>query len=524
MLLRNGVIYTSSDPAATAMLVVGDRIEWTGTEPAAASYADSADEVVDLGGALVTPAFVDAHIHVLQTALSEHGVDVAGARSLPDFLERLSAYAAAHPGEPVIGQGWDENTWPEGRPPTREEVERATNGAVVLLSRVDGHSSVVSTALLERAPAIAGSDGYEDGLVRRQAQTVARRALQDGIPDDRRRALHRDVLRHAAALGIGAVHEMAAPHITSEHDLRLLVDLSRSEPLPEVVPYWGEAGVERARAVGAAGAAGDLTVDGSLGSRSARLTQPYADDPSTRGQLYLDVDAAAEHVVACTEAGMQAGFHCIGDEAVRVAVGAISRAAERCGEAAVRASRHRLEHVEMITPDLIGEMARLGVLASVQPPFDELWGGRDGLYAARLGPDRAAALNPFASMLDAGVTLAFGSDSPVAPVGGWETVRAAAYHRTPQQRMSVRDAFAAATRGGRLAARVDDAGVLAPGMQATYAVWDVSGRPARAAGKTSTGLPDLSPGTDLPRCVRTVVRGRTVFAADQSWAEVRSSD
>ncbi|MFW6091542.1 MAG: amidohydrolase, partial [Actinomycetota bacterium] len=343
VLLRNGMIYAMADTVASAMLVAGDRIEWTGTEPQAAAYADSADEVIDLGGALVTPAFVDAHVHVLPTALSERGVDVAASRSLPDFLERLAAYAAAHPGEPVTGQGWDEHAWPEGRPPTREEVDRAANGAVVLLGRVDGHSSVVSTALLEHAPAVAAADGYEGALVRREAQTVARRALQDTIPDEQRRALHRHVLRRAAALGIGAVHEMAAPHITSEHDLRQLVALSRSEPLPEVVPYWGEADVERSRALGAAGAAGDLTLDGSLGSRSARLTRPYADAPSTRGQLYLDVDAAAEHVVACTEAGLQAGFHCIGDEAVRVAVGALLHAAERCGEAAVRASRHRLE-------------------------------------------------------------------------------------------------------------------------------------------------------------------------------------
>ncbi len=494
------------------MLVVGDRIGWTGAEPVAAAQAERADEVVDLNGALVAPAFVDAHAHVLGTALAEHGVALAGAGSLTDVLERVAAFAAAHPGEPVTGQGWDEHAWPERRPPTREEIDRAANGAVVLLSRVDGHSSVVSTALLEQAPEVARSDGFEGALVRREAQTKARRALQDGIPDDRRRVLHRQVLQRAAALGIGALHEMAAPHITSEHDVRRLVELSRSEPLPEVVPYWGQADVERARAVGARGAAGDLTVDGSLGSRSARLTRPYADEPSTRGQCYLDVDDAAAHVVACTGAGLQAGFHCIGDEAVWVAVTAITRAADQCGEAAVVAARHRLEHVEMISAELIEAMARLGVVASVQPVFDELWGGNDGLYAARLGPDRASALNPFASMLRAGVTLAFGSDSPVTPLGGWEAVRAAVHHRTPEHRLSVRDAFAAATRGGWLAGGVEDAGVLEPGMQATYAVWDVAG-PVSQTGGTAAALPELAPGQDVPRCLRTVVRGRTIFDA-----------
>lgn len=510
LLLRGGSVYSPSDPFATALLVVGDRIAWVGQDAAAAAHADVADEVVELDGALVTPAFVDAHVHVLGTALTEHGVDLADAGSLTDVLDRVAAWARERPGELVGGQGWDEHGWPERRPPTREELDRATNGAMVYLSRVDGHSAVVSTALLDNAPEVAAADGFEGGLVRREAQSLARQATQENIPDDQRRELHRGVLRRAASLGIGAVHEIAAPHLNSECDVRALVALAEAEPLPDVVPYWGEvgAGVARAQVLGARGAAGDLTMDGSLGSRSARLSAPYADDPSTRGQLYLDVDAATEHVVTCTEAGLQAGFHCIGDEAVRVAVTAIARAGERCGEAVVAAARHRLEHVEMISAELIADMARFGVVASVQPVFDELWGGPDGMYAARLGPHRAAAMNLFADLNRAGVVLAFGSDTPVTPLGGWAGVRAAVNHHTPEQRLGIAAAFTAATRGGSQAAHVDDAGVLAPGMLASYAVWEV---PDGAATAGTTGLPDLAPGVPLPLCARTVVRGVVVF-------------
>jgi hypothetical protein len=148
------------------------------------------------------------------------------------------------------------------------------------------------------------------------------------------------------------------------------------------------------------------------------------------------------------------------------------------------------------------------VVASVQPRFDEFWGGDAGMYAARLGVDRARTMNPFASMSRAGVTVALGSDSPVTPLGGWEMVRAAAAHHRPGERMTVDAAFETATRGGWRAARIDDAGVLAPGMLATYAVWDVL--PDRVDDPRS-GLPDLSAGTPLPTCLRTVVRGRTVF-------------
>lgn len=525
-MLRNGIVYSPAVPFATAMLVDGERIGWVGDEAAADGRVDAADEVVDLGGALVTPAFVDSHVHILGTGLGGRGVDIGAATSLDDFLDRLRRHARTHPGEPIHGQGWDEHNWPERRPPTREEIDSVSEGAVVLLSRVDGHSSLISTAVLEHEPEIAAADGYEGAIVRRQAQTLARRAADRSLPEHTRREVHRGVLQKAAALGIGAVHEMAAPHINSEDDVRALRALSAEEHLPEVVVYWGEAGpdgVARAQSLGAAGAAGDLTVDGSLGSRSAGLEEPYADDPTTSGQLYLDVEAATEHVVACTRAGLQAGFHCIGDAAVGIAVTAIANAAEQCGEDVVAKAGHRLEHVEMISPPLIETMARLGIVASVQPAFDALWGGDDGMYATRLGAQRAVAMNPFASMARAGVGLAFGSDSPVTPLGGWEAVRAAAFHHNPEQRMSVRGAFMAATHGGWRAAMVEDAGSLTPGMTATYAVWDGAGvlivrmpddqTPSASNGLDSgaAGLPDVSPGKPLPQCVRTVVRGRIVF-------------
>ena len=150
---------------------------------------------------------------------------------------------------------------------------------------------------------------------------------------------------------------------------------------------------------------------------------------------------------ACTEAGIAAGFHVIGDAAVTAAVEAFAAAVERCGVAAVARCGHRLEHLEMITAEQASQLGSWGVIASVQPNFDALWGGDDGMYAERLGAQRGRRLNPLALLASEGVPLAFGSDTPVTSMNPWETMRAAAHHRTPGSAISVRAAFAAATRG-----------------------------------------------------------------------------
>jgi predicted amidohydrolase YtcJ len=154
----------------------------------------------------------------------------------------------------------------------------------------------------------------------------------------------------------------------------------------------------------------------------------------------------------------------------------------------------------MLWPDAIEVLARLGVVASVQPAFDRLWGGASQMYAERLGRPRAETLNPFAALRRAGVALALGSDSPVTPIDPWGTVRAAVQHHVPTHRIEIEAAFDAHTRGGWWAAGEDAAGVLRPGAPATFTAWDVVG----------PGLPSLEPGSRLPGARRTVVRGRTV--------------
>ncbi|WP_406836428.1 amidohydrolase [Streptomyces sp. AHU1] len=523
VLLRGGEVHSPADPFATAMVVERGHVAWVGSEGAADAFAGGVDEVVDLEGALVTPAFTDAHVHTTATGLALTGLDLSDAPSLEAALALVREFATARPADRVLlGHGWDAARWPGGRPPARTELDAATGGRPLYLSRIDVHSAVATSALLDLVPGVTALAGYApDGPLTRDAHHAVRAAALGAVGAEQRTEAQRAALAHAASLGIGSVHECAGPEISSEDDFTGLLRLAAEEPGPRVVGYWADRDVEKARALGAVGAAGDLFVDGSLGSHTACLREPYLDADHT-GVAHLDADAVAAHVVACTEAGLQAGFHAIGDAAVTSVVEGVRAAAEKVGLARVRAARHRVEHAEMLTPETVAGFAELGLTASVQPAFDALWGGEDGMYAQRLGAERARELNPFAALLRAGVPLAFGSDSPVTPLDPWGTVRAAAFHRTPGHRVSVRAAFTAHTRGGWRAVGRDDAGILVPGAPADYAVWR-TGRllvqaPDDRVARWSTdprsgtpGLPDLTPGGDLPLCLRTVVGGRTVF-------------
>lgn len=530
VLLHGGSVYSADSPSATAMFVADGAVAWVGADAAATTYLDSADLVVNLDGRLVTPGFVDAHVHLASTGFALESVDLALSVSLSEALERLSVFARTHAGAVLFAHGWDETRWPERRPPTMAEVDRAVGDKVAYISRIDAHSAVISSALLSRREHIRGLDGWsDDGRVERDAHHAVREVTnQLWSATDRENAIA-IALRHVASRGITSVHELNAPHIGPFSDFDAIRRVSATEALPEVVPYWGQLCDSAPLDDSIMGYAGDLCMDGAIGSRTAAMLTPY-DDALTSGHLYLDADQVRDHVVACTAAGKQAGFHVIGDRAMNAVAAGLRAAARVVGLNAIVAARHRLEHVEMPDAAVIETMARLGVVASVQPAFDAVWGGSDGLYQQRLGSQRAAPMNPFGSMHRAGVVLAFGSDSPITPLDPWRALQAAAHHHNEDERLSVQAAFDAHTRGGHRARRWDEGGVLIPGAEATYAVWDLDVRldgptPDSRVASWSTqapadrpALPDLSPDLELPVCVQSVVAGRLVYDRESTGA------
>jgi predicted amidohydrolase YtcJ len=497
-LYRNGRVHNPVSRSVTAFVVAGGSIDWMGTEDEARRHVGV--RVVDLDGAFVTPAFVDAHVHATSTGLALTGLDLRSAGSLAEVLTAIEVSARAARGRPILGSGWDETDWPERRPPTAAELDRASYGGAVYLARVDVHSALASSSLMAAIPGVRDLAGFDaGGWQRGLAHDAVRTAAFAAVTSSQRRDAQRAALRRAAELGIACVHEMAGPVISSEDDLTDLLALAAEEPLPEVIGYWAELfGIEAARELGAIGAAGDLFCDGSLGSHTAALHEAYSDRPETSGQLRFATEDLAEHITRCTAAGLQAGFHAIGDAAVDQVLDATEIAGRRLGRPG--GAGHRIEHAEFVRDP--ARLAATGLLASMQPCFDASWGGVAGMYAQRLGASRAQRLNRFADLAAAGVPMAFGSDAPVTELGPWAAVRAARYPHDPAAAISTLDAFDAHTRGGWQAMGREAEGVLALGKSATFAVWRTS-----ADGNGTPDLPDLTPGIALPTCLATVLRG-----------------
>ena len=532
VLYRNGSVYTAADPFATAMLVDGDTVAWVGSEQAATSIADSSMEIIDLRGALVAPGFVDSHMHLTETGIALESLQLGSVTSARALLE---AVAGAKGEGPVLGHGWDETTWADPSLPTAEELERAACGRPVYLSRVDVHSALVSPSLAQSAD-LRGQDGYDGGArVIRSAHAAARLATRK-LPAEALKLHQARALAEAAANGYVALAEMGAPHIGGADDLRIAAEWNAQDgsarPVPHVLPYWGQAASSEEEARGLVaqfggavrGLAGDLNIDGSLGSRTAALRTGYNDAGDDRGGLYLDVEQAAAHLAACSLAGIQGGFHVIGDAGLDVALEALDRAAQEVGAQRVRAAGHRFEHVEMVDAAAVERLASYSVTVSAQPAFDAAWGGPGGLYERRVG-ERSRSMNPFASFYAAGVPVCFGSDSPVTPLRPWSSVRACVEHHNEDERISARAAFLGHTRAGWRAARHANpmAGQLVPGAPASFAVWEVEELMVQVAdGRVQSWstdprartplLPALDTGSD-PVCLQTVKDGAELFAS-----------
>jgi predicted amidohydrolase YtcJ len=540
LIFTHGNIYTGAVDAsasfgagkrAEALAVIGDHIIAVGTRDEIAKLKGPDTKIVDLGGHFVMPGFNDAHLHLASAGLEKMNVDLVGVKTLEEFRERLLAKIdKAAPGEWIVGGGWDETLWPAKVVPTRWDVDEVSSSHPVFLTRVDGHIAVANTRALQLASiTVASRDpdggkidrdeaGTPNGILRETAQEAVRAVIPKPTHEKQRQAIEL------------ALADLASHGITSAQDnsqweyFQIYEELEHEGKLTARISEWLPFGdsIEDLNKKRSSHPASDNMLhtgmlkgfmDGSLGSKTAALLEPYSDDPQNSGLPQYEVTKLNAMTKERVLAGFQIGFHAIGDKGIQMALDAFAEAEKAAKDAKVKAAdggadyRLRVEHAQVTTPQQIQRFKELKVVASMQPNHlltDMNWA------ESRLGPKRAEDSYAWAEFLRRGVVLAFGTDYPVEPVTPFRGIYSALARTSedgkktyyPAQKLNIEQTIAAYTTGSAFA-EFDEKqkGKIEAGMLADFIVLDQD---------ITAALPPKIPATKV---LRTVVGGKTVYEA-----------
>lgn len=499
LIITNAVVRTM-DPAqsrAEAVAVAGGKIAAVGSKAEIEKMADGRTRVIDAKGRLVLPGFNDAHVHFIQGGFLLSSVDLRGARTRDEFVERVRQFAAqAPPDQWITGGGWNNDLWDDPSPPTKEWIDDVTGGRPTLLERSDCHTVLANSAALKLAGITEGIADPNGGLIergsdqRRQPTGILKDAaialverVKPAATFEQKVAAARAASRHAASLGVTSVQDMSADEDWPVYEALLSRGELRTRiygmwPLPKWEAFESSGLTHQSSMLRNGGLKGFS--DGSLGSTTALFFQPYADAPESCGLPAPEMfppGAMRERAFAADRAGFQIMIHAIGDRANDQMLGLFE---EIKAHNAPRHRRHRIEHAQHLRPGDISRFARAGVIASMQPYHL----ADDGCWAEkRLGAERCGMAYAFRSLLDAGATLAFGSDWPVAPLDPIPAVAAAVTRQTldgkhpagwiPAQRVTIEETIYAYTIGAAYAEFQDESkGTITPGKLADLVLLD----------------------------------------------------
>ncbi len=535
-LFHHATVFTAAaTPAAEAFVVDGDRLAFVGSLAEAEQVAGPDVRRVDLDGAFVLPGFIDAHVHLMMTGESLGGVNLVDADGLEEIQSRLAATRAARPDAArITGRGWLFNQVPDGKP-TRQQLDAAVADVPVYLNANDFHSIWLNSAALAEVGITRDTPDPDGGRIGRDPETgepdgmlfetavsqLAWPALERLTTDTERDEHLALAFDHLVRAGVTGVVEMA----TGEADLAALRRvLDREGRLPiRVACHWfvertGSTDGDLAQVARAAELQQELdspwlriagikiVSDGVIDACTAAVKAPYADgslpDPIWDRAALFPVAAAAD------AAGLQIAVHAIGDEASDIALDALEHAAEVNGP---RPRRHRIEHLEVVTRENVERLARLGVIASMQPVHADP--AIQPNWRAMLGDDRVKRGYPWAEFEAAGATLAFGTDTPTAPHEALPNMYVASTRASAldpslgplesELAVSLANALTHATRDAAFSCQAEgDRGRLEAGLLADFTVIDIN--PLTSDPKALLSA----------RVLRTVVGGQEVYAAD----------
>jgi predicted amidohydrolase YtcJ len=521
----NGSVWTGDPtrPSAEAVGIAGERIVAVGSSAEIRRLASPTTSVIDAQGGTVAPGFIDSHVHFLIGGLNLTSVQLRDAKSPADFIARIKAFAASvPPGTWITGGDWDHQNW-GGELPTRAWIDSITPNNPVWVNRLDGHMALANTAALRAAKVpMSGGDVSGGTIVRDETgqpagvfKDNAEALIDAAVPDPSAEMLDRAL--DAAMSYVNARGVTSVDHMGTWADLAVFERARRAGTLRTriyaSVPLstWA-----RLRDTVAARGRGDewLTigglkgfVDGSLGSHTAAMLEPFTDAPTDTGLLVNTPEDLYSWTSNADKAGLHVIVHAIGDRAIRLQLDIFERVAREDGP---RDRRFRIEHAQHIAPADVARFGRLGVIPSMQPyhAID------DGRWAEKvIGAERAKTTYAFRSLIQSGARLAFGSDWFVAPPTPLYGIYAAVTRRTlddknpggwvPEQKISVDEALRAYTSGGAYATFTEkEKGTLTPGKLADVVIID-------------RDLFKVAPETIRDARVEfTITGGRVVFAAN----------
>lgn len=499
-LFFNAVIYTGEGFAedkpriVEAMAIGAGKVIAVGTTAEVSRLAGPKTRMHDLDSArtlqFIFPGFNDAHTHLGEAGRTKLNVDLRGSKSLEDMLSRLQSFAAEAPaGHWLTGGGWDHTLWPNKILPTRRDLDKVTGDHPAFLSRIDGHIAIANSAALAAA-GITGKtqmprggaidldgSGEPTGIVRESAQDLLYKVIPQPTHEERRKG---DELAINDALAHGVT---TAQDNSDWEDFLTYEEMEKEGNLHLRITEWlpFAASLDELKTHRAHHDATDPLLhtgmlkgfmDGSLGSRTAAMKQPYSDDPGNTGLPQYSQDDLNKMTVVRAKAGFQIGFHAIGDKGVAMALNAFSQ------PGVSTTARNRVEHAQVVDPTDIPRFKQRGVIASMQPNHlltDVNWA------IDRIGPKRAAYAYAWKAFLDAGVPLAFGTDYPVEPItpfrGLFEAVTRTNEYATktlsPENKLTRGQALYAYTQGSAYAEFAErHKGKLVPGYDADFVIID----------------------------------------------------
>lgn len=510
-------------PWADAIAIDGERITAVGSSAEVRKMTTASTRVIDAHGMMVVPGFIDSHVHFLDGGFGLSSVQLRDAKSPQEFARRIAEYAKTIPAGVWITNGdWDHEQW-GGELPRRDWIDSLTPNNPVWVNRLDGHMSLANSAALRAAGVtktttditggtiVRDAQGEPTGILKDNAKSLVDRVQPDPTPDQEDRALDA-AMRHVAAYGVTSVDNMGSWRDVAVFERarasgRLItriyaaVPLSTWERLRDSVRVRGR-GDEWLRIGALKG-----FVDGSLGSHTAAMLEPFTDAPNDRGFFVNTPEQLYAWTSGADKAGLHVIVHAIGDRAIRTQLDIYERVERENG---ARDRRFRIEHAQHIAPSDMSRFAALGVIASMQPyhAID------DGRWAEKvIGHERGKGTYAFRSLLDRGARLAFGSDWFVAPPIPLQGIYAAVARRTldganpngwfPEQKITVEEALRAYTSGGAYASYDENnKGVLAPGKLADLVMLD----------RDITRIPPET--IPQSRIMMTVVGGRIVHSLE----------